>query len=51
MIGIELRDESALMLFSDLVIAGRQQIAHDLPIVFLVLDHQNSLAHAGLAAL
>jgi ubiquinone/menaquinone biosynthesis C-methylase UbiE len=35
----------AVFRFSDLVIAARQQIAHDLPIIFLVLDHQNSLAH------
>src|SRR5262249_18013584 len=32
-----------------LVIVGRQQIAHDLPIVLLVLDYQNSLAHVSLA--
>src|SRR5208337_5172354 len=39
----------AIFSLGHLVIVGCQQIAHDLPIVLLVLDHQNSLAHAGLA--
>ena len=31
------------------VVGAGQQIAEDLPVVLLVLDHQNALAHGGLA--
>jgi hypothetical protein len=32
--------------FDDLEIGARQQVPQDLPIVRLILDHQNALAHA-----
>ena len=31
--------------FNDLEIGARQQVPQDLPIVFLILNYQNALAH------
>ncbi len=39
----------AILGFDDLEIGVCEQIAQDLPIVFLILDHQDALAHDGPA--
>src|SRR6266567_5119183 len=39
----------AILGFDDLEIGTRQQVPQDLPIVFLILDYQDALAHHGPA--
>jgi len=39
----------AIFGFDDLEIGAREQIPQDFPIVFLILDHQDALAHDGPA--
>jgi hypothetical protein len=36
----------AVLGFNDLEIGAHEQIPQDLPIVWLILDHQDALAHA-----